>query len=418
MLYAHSHSGAFGEVKRGRGRARFWRKRYVAYEVDGWRINSLRDMVSDLSPEEAYENLRLWAEWVTDCRGNLASVTSTSWSIWRRTLPRKILLASNSMPMPRDDFIIGGRQEANSGVYDEAESWDINGAYQSAMRTMLVGARYRRTGGERLRMENTTFADCVGFARAHVYLTNVRGEFGPIPAGDGKRISFPSSGVAEGIFDLEELRLARECGATVIILEAWIGRGLRLPWRAWSDVMEEGRRLPGRAGKIAKTMANSLWGSFAVTGRGSWIDYFQGKARVVLDEREVTAPCRPLSAHISAHVRARLYREALQFWSAGPFCISAHTDGAIFQTPAYPSGPIGGALGEWRRKYSMRDLTLVNAQAYRFVDANTGRIKYVVAGTPPEYAERVFRAILRKAGDRATGVRPRRLLDFGAWTQR
>lgn len=415
VLYAHSHRAAWKEIRAARGRARFWKKRYVAYEIEGFRVNSLRDALSNLDPDSAFDSLANWAEWVEGNGANLSSLTSTSWSIWKRSLSRRMLLASNALPMPKDDLIIGGRQEAKAGVYDEAELWDINGAYQSAMRSMLVGARYRHVTGRPIRMENSTWKDCVGFARAHVYLTRNKGSFGPLPCADNGRVGFPSKGSVDGIYDLEELRVARECGATVLVFEAWIGRGLRLPWRKWSDIISTGRDLPGIAGKLVKTMSNSLWGGFSVSGRGAWVDYFTGTVRVIYDERETIAPCRALSAHISAHVRSRLYRDALHFWSAGPFCISAHTDGAIFQTPAYPSGDLGSGLGEWRRKARMKNLVLVNAQAYRYSDVDSGETRYVVAGAPPEFAPRVFSAILRKHADREASERPRNLLDFGAW---
>lgn len=393
ILYALSHREVWAMIRAGKGRARFWKKRYVAYEIEGRTVYSARDILGDMEPDEALATVVDWRNWAESFGANVTSVTGTSRSIWRASLPASLLIVSGRFPVPVDTFPIGGRQEAQANVYQEARLWDIRSAYVSTMRELWVGARYRHYPHER-----TIPVDGVGFTRATVTLP--LGLFwGLVPAKTARgTMYFPRQGPIEGLFDLHELRTAKLLGARVHLHEAWIARGLRLPWRRWSDLISTGYDLDGKAPRLVKMMANSLWGTFAVTGRGAWVHYVDGKPVTVLDDRDAVAPCRALSAHISAHMRSRLLIEALHFNAYGVY--GAHTDGVILAPNGSPVRRVGANIGEWGSKGAVTDLVVLTPTVYSYRDANEKR-RYVVAGTPAPYRARIFRAMLQRRGDEA-----------------
>lgn len=388
VIYAHSHSSAFSAVREGWGEARYWKKRYVSYRFDGRTVNSCRDVLATLPEEEALDSLREWKRWAEDLGANVGSITGTSRSIWRASLPAKLLIVSGRMPVPMDGIHIGGRQEGEPGIYEYAALWDIRSAYVSTMRDLWIGARYRRYSRHSLRSNGG-----VGFARATVTLP--RGApFGIIPSHTSAgHMVFPRSGVIEGLFDLQELRAANTLLAKIDIHEAWIARGLRLPWHRWAANIESGYDLPGKASRLVKLMANSLWGTFAVTGRGAWIKYHRGRSVTTLDERETVAPCKPLAAHVSAHMRSRLLMEVLHF--SGSDVVAAHTDGVLLHPSRQPTHRIGDGIGEWGVRDIGADVVLLAPTAYSY-RREDGKRRYVLAGTPPQFAEKMFRHMVKR----------------------
>lgn len=386
-IYAQSHRDCFDLVRDGEGRARFWKKRYVAYEFDGRSVYSARDVLATLEPEEALQTLRDWRDWAEEFGANVTSLTATTRSIWRASLPASLLIVSGRFPVPADNFHIGGRQEVRPNTYESGTLWDIKSAYTATMKELWVGARYRRYADRKIPDGG------VGFARGVVHVRQGT-PWGLIPARTERgTMVFPAHGTVEGWWDLQELRTARELGARVRIDEAWIARGIRLPWNRWARMIESGYELPGKASRLVKVMANSLWGTFAVTGRGAWVHYENGKPVTILDEREVTAPCRALSAHIAAHMRSRLLREVLHF--NGDNVFAAHTDGVILGPRSHPYLRVGSEPGDWVIKDTAKNIVVLTPTAYSYVDTNDKQ-RYVLAGTPPQFRERVFSAMLRK----------------------
>jgi hypothetical protein len=394
IIYAHSHRDSFDLVRDGIGRARFWKKRYVAYEFEGKQIYSARDVMASLEPDEALQVLRDWRDWAEDLGANVTSLTATTRSIWRASLPASLLIVSGRFPVPSENLHIGGRQEATPGVHESGTLWDIKSAYTATMKELWVGARYRHY------TDRVIPRGGVGFARGIVHVKKGN-PWGLIPStNDRGTMVFPSHGSLDGWWDLQELRAAVEFGARVIIAEAWIARGIRLPWGRWARSIESGYSLPGKAPRLVKVMANSLWGTFAVTGRGAWVHYDRGKPVTTLDDKEVTAPCRALSAHIAAHMRSRMLREVLHFNGEG--VIAAHTDGVILAPSHHPMARVGTDMGEWAIRDNARKITVISPTAYSYEDFN-GRERFVLAGTPPQFRERVFRAMLRNATGRQQG---------------
>lgn len=394
-LYAYSHDAVWALIVAGRGRAKYWRKRYVAYEIDGRAIKSAKDILSTLSPHEALEYLKLWRDWVWDNGANVSSLTGTSSSLWRGTLPSgsKIMVASGRLPAPTKELFLGGRQEVQRGVYEHGTLWDIRGAYPAAMGEIAIAAKYRRIPVEKL-VKSVHDVSFVGFARARVAVTKTY--WGPLPKREKGHTKFPIDDMVEGVFDFEELRVAHTIGLHIFISEAWIGRGIRFPWRKWSAVVSEGRELPSIAGRLVKASSNSLWGSFAINGEGRWVRY--------VGNRQVMEKTRPpykrrnsevLSAHIASHIRSRLFLESLYFNRES--VISAHTDGCIFAPGAHPvTTTERKGLGNWQERKSLSELIVLGPASYSYIN-QLGERRYSLPGTPPQHREKVFRHLLRQS---------------------
>src|ERR1043166_7149341 len=86
MLFAYSHDDIWKLIVAERGRAKYWRKRFVAYEIDGRAIKSAKEIFSETEPFEALEYLKIWRDWAWDNRANISSFTGTANSLWKGTL--------------------------------------------------------------------------------------------------------------------------------------------------------------------------------------------------------------------------------------------------------------------------------------------------------------------------------------------
>jgi hypothetical protein len=393
ILFAYSHDDIWRLIVAERGRAKYWKKRYVAYEIDGRAIKSAKDIFSTLDPHEALGYLVLWRDWAWDNGAAVSSLTGTANSIWRGTLNdgSKIMVASGRLPAPTKELFLGGRQEVQRGVYESATLWDIRGAYPAAMGEIAVAAKYRRISIDRV-VKNDHDVSFVGFARARVAV--VKTFWGPLPKRTGKRTTFPIDDMVEGVYDFEELRVAHKIGLHIYITEAWIGRGVRFPWKKWASVIAEGRDLPSSAGRLVKASSNSLWGSFAINGEGRWVRYESGKQIL-----EATKPpfkrrnSEILSAHIASHIRGRLFLESL--YLNRDSVLAAHTDGCIFAPGAHPVPTASrDNLGNWQERKTFSDLVVIGPASYSYVNGN-GERRYALPGTPPQHREKVFRHLLR-----------------------
>lgn len=393
VLFALDHDSVFEVIRRGNGRAKYWRKRYVAYEIYGRTIKNAKDIFTNASPEEAVAALVEFRNFLWENNANLSSLSGSANSLWRGTLSegQKLMVASGRLPMPVDRLFLGGRQDATRGVYEEASLWDISGAYVSVMRDLMTGAHYREVPKTYVKA-TTRDLSLVGFAHARVAVK--KSHWGPLPIRTKRGVTFPRSGNVEGVYDFTELLAAHRIGLSVSIERAWIGRGLRFPWRKWARTVEEGRALSPIASRLVKASANSLWGSFAISGSGKWISYPDGGKMLV--ELTPVAYTRKnsqiLSAHVASTLRARLYLEALHF--NHEHVVACHTDGAIFLPGAHPLyRENGNGLGSWSERKKLNDLTLLSASVYRYVN-EAGEERYSMPGTPTPYRKQAFRHLI------------------------
>jgi hypothetical protein len=409
VLFALSHEAALSLLYRFGGEAYWWKRRYSKYKVKGRPIFTMRELLSEHEPPEALAELVAVRDWLETHGGKIGSLPGAALSVWRRTLPRPLLVARKRFPLPEREFILGARQECEApGLYDEAEFWDMRGAYQWALSTVMVAAAYHHRTDY---MEPADLADRVGFARADVYLPKGL-PYGPLPSMQRRGASYPKTGCVSGVFDIKEIELAWIVGARVYIKEAWIGNAISLPFESWSEIVSEGRQMPGAAGAIVKTMGNSLWGYFASSGRGSTIFYTDGRReKIVPDERSKPPLCKTIAAHVTALIRRRLFEEALRRDT-----ISAHTDGAFFPRGHKPAGIVGANVGEWRLDKSAKNLVVLSAQMYSF-DDEKGCRHYSMSGAPPEAARSAFQTVY-SAMERRGELAPDRLPgDFSnIWT--
>ncbi len=403
VLYARSHDEVFELIRAGRGKAKYWRKRYVSYVIDGKEVKNVRDILSHSEPLEALEELRQWRDWTWDNGANVSSLAGTAHSLWRGTLRdgQRLIVAAGRLPVPTERLFLGGRQEAQRGVHDAGTLWDISGAYPSAMGELRTASLYRRIPFHRV-IRSESDLGYVGFAHARVAIK--KSYWGPLPHREGKRVTFPiGAQMVEGVYDFNELAVAYKIGLSIYIEEAWVGRGVRFPWKTWYNTVTEGRKLPGVGGRLTKAASNSLWGSFAISGSGMWISYVDGRmVREPTREPFKRKNSEVLSAHISSYIRARLFMEALYFNREG--VLAAHTDGCIFAPNAHPvvieERP---GLGNWSERKRMHDLVVIGPASYSYING-TGERRFSLPGCPPQYRERVFKQLLHRDEKKASKV--------------
>ena len=165
----------------------------------------------------------------------------------------------------------------------------------------------------------------------------------------------------QGVWSWQELEQAVACGCTLIrVLDLWVHLAAGRPFLPWWEALQEGRRMPGLAGLLAKTTGNALWGRFCMDSHGGHrtIRGVQGKQIVQrkVQVRGGVPAAHDLAETVSGRVRARLHRLATD---AGPLLVSAHTDGAWLRAGLpLPDG--------WRLKERARRLDLIDPQMLRY----------------------------------------------------
>jgi hypothetical protein len=371
-----------------------WRGRATSMRLAGTKVKvtSLRGTVD--GPDAAAELGRA-TEWLASCGVAPASVSSMAWALWRRSLATALVITS--APSVGRKAFYGGRQEVRAkgpGRYRHMVVADITAAYASEMAARPYGLRLAPVS------PSTALDPTVaGLAEATV-IVPADMPFAPLPHRLGpEMIQFPTGRVA-GVWPWVELAAAAALGALVEVSRCWAPVVEAEPFAHWWEMVKVGRALGGGAGRLAKAIANSTWGLFAMAGDDRqtvrWADD--------VGERSVTVDLKPLTtrhhrtAHIAAEttarVRARILTEALYGAGAGP--VHVDTDGMIVRRSSPLPAPAGDAPGQWRVKTPMREVEIRAPQCYRYKCASpcagcrVDEWHYVTAGMSPEAARGVF----------------------------
>lgn len=378
-------------VTQGDGEALCWNREEIRWRhrrfEDGWKRRQSDVAVIKLPfPEDdgrTLEALRRWADWLSSHGASVGGGTSGSaaWSLLRASLDEPLWLSVGARPPLRQT--LGGRQQlgpAGQGRYEGTLlHYDLPAAYASQLGGLRYGGRWIRDTGAPSWWARDGKAV---FVRAKV--TVPAGVLGPLPRRPRKPMHglrsvllgayYPSGCRMQGIWTFQELEQAREAGVKVgQILDTWVHiAGDRYPFGLWWARVQEGRRLPGLAGQLAKMTGNALWGQFCMDAKTNGersISSAAGKGRMasrVLKFAGGRPPDHALAETVSGRVRAELYR-AMR--AAGDGLLSAHTDGLWLKEEATPGRPITGSsssLSEWRLKEQARRLDLLDPQVLRY----------------------------------------------------
>lgn len=275
----------------------------------------------------------------------------------------------------------GGRKQSQPGRYRSCVHYDMNAAFPHALGTMEWPRRLiRYEGNERDRYNRTFDPERVGIARVSVLVPPelVHAPLPVAPALANRQLTYYPRDQVHGWYATNELRMAFDLGAVIEVHELYDdARRVREPafFAPWLAEVTKARRLPHGADRLAKTHANSVWGTFVSTdATTSWHRYESLNPRIQQCLRKV--PGRNYNARsywpaawVAASVRVRLYEEALA--PMGHAALYADTDGVIgpYYTPRTMT--LGTAPGTWKRARMPR-VEVWDTQAYRYCCAGCG----------------------------------------------
>lgn len=399
-------------LRQGRGKGIIWASRIIRYQEAG---RSVRVAQLDFPDRErdSIGGLIAWRDWLAAYGAAPAgSIGGTSMSLLRATLAGPLWTSVPEDQCPPIGVTMGGRQELGPAGAP-LERWgnvchfDLRAAYASRLGALEYGGWWHRIHGHRL--DDHAFslhaAGKMVFCRARVRLAGTWP--GPLvkrprAAADTVALDFPrypTGGELRGIWTLAELLSAERAGARFQLLDGWFhsNSGER-PFAPWWQAIEEGRRLPGFAGVLAKATGNALWGQFVIRERAAKQLVFYrrergGPRRVVvnLPVGGSRPPAHDLAEFLTGSVRAEL----LDFMvSAGPRLCSAHTDGGWVDVGVSGWRP---PSDEWRLKERAEYLRVLDPQVLSYVRAGESEPRYVVSGWPAEGAAERFESDWRRA---------------------
>lgn len=312
---------------------------------DGPSIIPMRQRYDGLTDEEAITGLLTLLYALEEYGVMPSSLGTMSFHLWRSTLTSKVVMSG---PPDARQALYGGRQEClYPGEYRDADYYDLSAAYPVNMARETFPLRL-------IRDRIPSIAAPVGIAYARVNVPERVG-WHPIPVrlNPSKPWYVYGHGSAEGWWTLRELRLAKEDGTDIVILDSWSGRHHfeQDLFRDWWTIAQELRALPGFAGQLAKVLTSQLWGKFSLrpvgTSSHTWTDDF------ALEEKTLTLSKVPksmpqngssyIAADITARVREVLWNEGLSNSSA----VYCDTDAVIIDGGSSPGSG-------WRSKLPKR----------------------------------------------------------------
>lgn len=414
-------SEGYGEALCWNGEEIVWRHRRFE---QGWKRRSSDVSVIKLPFYEQHEltvnALRRWRDWLAGYGASPTSTTgSAAWSLLRARLERNLWTNMGDAPPLRQT--LGGRQTlgpAGAGIFTgRIEQLDLPAAYASELGHLAYGGHWFKASS--LPRHDPEWWAGEGrpvFCRAYLSIPGSLG-FGPLPRRSRRRLhglaaaivdaEYPLGRRMQGLWTWQELAAAEKHGSRIVrIAETWVHlAGERKPFLGWWQAVEQGRRMGGLAGLLAKTTGNALWGRFAMDARAYGLRTIRSadrRGRLVARSFAFNGgrpAAHDLAETVSGRVRARLY-DAMML--AGDDLLSAHTDGIW----CYRSPELLDALPDWRRKQETFRLELLSPQALRYASRRGGD-EVVFAGVPARQAEEAFRAAWERRFGESSGGRSR-----------
>jgi hypothetical protein len=363
----------------------------MTHEPTGLVVTSLRGTLD--GSDSPFQDLNITLSWLREYGIAPASLSSMSWSLWRASLSAPAAIGFD--PNVSRQAVYGGRQEITEPrVFQHMVSADIRSAYPFSMASNGYAVSLRPVSASTVLDPNVP-----GLARATIFVDRDM-PYAPLPTRIAPGLIQFQWGTVKGVYPWVELVAAEAVGATVRIEESWAPRRVVDLFGDWWDLTQEGRRLPGNAAIMAKSIANSCWGQFGMTGYDRavirWTDE-KGE-----DPFPVYLPGRPMphewTAHIAAEttgrVRSRMLSEGLYGGTVRP--VHVDTDGVIMRRRAPVPSPAGDGPGEWRVKDRMKSVDIKAPQLYRYTCTQLcgslhPKWHYVASGMTPTQAPEFFR---------------------------
>ena len=348
--------------------ATLWRGREVRmrHKATGMTVTSLRGV---LEPKTAFDDLEVVLKWLRSYGVSPGSIPQMAWGLFRASLNRTYVVGAD--PEVGHAAFYGGRQEITTpGTYKEMQLVDIAQAYPAAM------ARPEGYALSLRECSNATYLDptAAGIAFASVYVPEFL-PYAPLPTrvGDGSMITY-QHGRIEGAWSWCELEAAAKVGAEVTVLKNYAPDRQAELFGPWWPLAQEGRELPGGAGRLAKSISNSTWGQFGMRQEAkqtrSYLDD-AGQYEELTDHEDHLLP-HSYTAHVAAETTARVRSQVLiEGLYGGSEPVHIDTDGMIVANGS-PVPVDTGEPGTWRIKADINELDLRGPQLYRWTCPGCG----------------------------------------------
>lgn len=365
-----------------------WRGKGVTmtHVASGVKVTSLRGTLE--GSDDPFKDLNECLAWLRQYGIPPASISSMSWKLLRASLNDTVTVVADPDVTSRAFF--GGRQEIlEPKTYKDMKALDLKAAYPYAMAARPVALSLRK-------VDNSTTIDPnqAGMAEARVFVpSNLN--FPPLPIRLSEQAIQFQWGKMEGVWTWVELRAAMDLGCDVEIVNNYApGRTADL-FGTWWQMAQEGRDLPGEANRLAKAIANSTWGQFAMRpDRQTEVAWADDRGEEPFETPKIggrrdTKYAIHVAAEVTGRVRAQTLLEGIYGTGADPAHID--TDGIIVPLSAAMPKNSGVDFGQWRVKETMTTLEVKAPQFYRFRrPQELEGWHYVAAGMNPELARKTF----------------------------
>ena len=365
------------------------RETRMTHDGSGVSVSSLRGSLDDSADPLA--DLATFMAWLQDYGVAPGGLSSMSWNLLRASLSTTVQVGVD--PEISRPAFFGGRQAIDHpGTFFDYQLIDKVAAYPTAMAARPVALSLHSVSHD-----TWLDPDVSGLARARVVVP-ADCPYPPLPVRVGVDTIQFQWGVLEGTWPWVELAHAIELGCEVDVLECWApSRQMDLFFNWWL-MARTGRDLPGAAGKIAKPLANCLWGQFAMLGTEQaevrWVDDAgQESYYVTLPERRLPHEwVRHIACEIPARVRNDLSRA---LYETGARAAHIDTDGIVVVAGTPLPRNAGPDHGQWRVKEQMIELEVRAPQFYRFKRPGNPLWHYVASGMNEGQAAETFRRVQR-----------------------
>jgi len=321
---------------------------------------SVVSLRNTLEPSNAMDDLLSVHRWLRSYGVAPGSIPAMAWALFRASLTRSYSCGFD--PEIGRAAFYGGRQEATApGIYRGMQSVDIQAAYPAAMSRPEGYALALRE------VDPTTVLDptAAGIVTANVFIP-LDAPTAPLPIRLATDVIVWQRGEISGTWAWCEIVAAMNLGAEVTVQRCWAPTRTAELFGPWWPLAMEGRRLPGRAGVLAKSISNSTWGQFGMVAeeraRRQYSDD-SGKRWVDIPLSDHDLP-HTWTAHVAAETTARVRTQLLEGIAATN---PAHsdTDGMIVRAGAVPPN-MGDQPGQWRVKDQMTSVDVRGPQLYRW----------------------------------------------------
>jgi hypothetical protein len=364
-----------------------WRGKGVkmTHVPSGLSVTSLRSTLE--GSDDPFRDLNETLAWLRQYGIPPASISSMSWKLFRASLSDSVTVGFD--PTVSEQAFFGGRQEISKpDIYENMKALDIHAAYPSAMSARDMALSLRK-------VSNTTTIDPsqAGMARATVFVPDNL-KHPPLPVRIAPQAIQFQWGQLEGVWSWIELDAAKQLGCKIEILENYAPGRTQDLFSSWWDLAQEGRSLPKGASNLAKAVANSTWGQFAMRGDDrSEISYADERGNEPIEvQMQPRGLPHKYALHVAVEVTARVRTQTLMegIYGVGT-AVHIDTDGMIVPVGSPEPKNSGTGFGQWRVKETMKVVELRAPQFYRYQKPNnTIDWHYVASGMNQQMARKTF----------------------------